>query len=77
MFIFIFYSLFFIIILSKAASNAGNSANINTSAHKVPCDSVLQIFDVIPDVNFPTTKVTRIKIDADVNIVLIDLYMNL
>lgn len=72
----LFYVLFFfflIINLSNAAIIAGNKNKISSKAHKVPCDNTIQIFDIIPELNIAIIKVAIIKIEDDVNMVLIDL----
>ena len=65
--------LFFIIILSQLANTAGSNNIINIAEHAVPLDIVMQIFAAIAEAKFPTINVTIISIDADVNIVWMDL----
>ena len=65
------YSLFFCLTinLSKQAKTAGNKVKIKIVEHRVPCETVLHIFEAIADVKFAIIKVTIINIELDVKIV--------
>ena len=72
--IFLFCFLaFWQINLSKVASNIGRRIKINRLEQIVPWEIVVQILEVMEVEKWPTIKVTKIKIEALVKIVWMEL----